>query len=145
VDATVGFFSDEHFPFAIIAILILVFVLPPLLLIFYPCKLFSRCFNCCHKRRWHALHTFVEAFQGCYKDRVASFPGRSHLQYLIAYRMQIRRGKAWEIWSRTVTSGRQMVDTRGAVPDEESRSPFLYCWSEGWRPERVCVCVCVCP
>ena len=31
---------------------------------------------------------------------VASFPGRSHLQYLIAYSMQIRRGKAWEIWSR---------------------------------------------
>ena len=33
---------------------------------------------------------------------VASFPGRSHLQYLIAYSMQIRRGKAWEIWSRAV-------------------------------------------
>ena len=49
---------------------------------------------------------------------VASFPGRSHLQYLIAYSMQIRRGKAWEIWSRAVTSGRQMVDTRGAVPTQ---------------------------
>jgi len=34
---------------------------------------------------------------------VASFPGRSHLQYLIAYSMQIRRGKAWEIWSCAVT------------------------------------------
>ena len=71
VDATVGFFSDKHFPFAIIAILILVFVLlPPLLLIFYPCNLFSRCFNCYHKRRWHAIHTFFEAFQGCYKEEV---------------------------------------------------------------------------
>jgi len=67
---------------------------------------------------------------------LASFPGRSHLQYLIAYSMQIRRGKAWEISSRAVTSGRQKVDTRGAVPDEESRSPFLYYRSEGWRPER---------
>ena len=36
----------------------------------YPCKVFSRCLNCCHKRRWHALHTFVEAFQECYKDGV---------------------------------------------------------------------------
>jgi len=44
-------------------------------------------------------------------------------------------GKAWEIWSHPVTSGRQMVDTRGAVPDVESQSPFLYYWSEGWRPE----------
>ena len=68
--------------------------------------------------------------------KVASFPGRFHLQYLIAYSMQIRRGKAWEISSRAVTSGRQKVDTRGAVPDEESRSPFLYYRSEGWRPER---------
>ena len=27
------------------------------------------------------------------------------------------------------------ADTRGAVPDKESRSPFLYYQSEGWRPE----------
>ena len=66
---------------------------------------------------------------------VASFPGRSHLKYLIAYSMQIRRGKAWEIWSCAVMSGRQKVDTRGAVPVEESRSPSLYYRSEGWRPE----------
>jgi len=29
-------------------------------------------------------------------------------------------GKAWEIWSRAVMSGRQKVDTRGAVPNKES-------------------------
>jgi len=51
---------------------------------------------------------------------VASLPGRSHLQYLIAYSVQIRRGKAWEIWSRAVTSGRQKIDTREVVPNEES-------------------------
>jgi len=28
---------------------------------------------------------------------LASFPGHSHLQYLIAYSMQIWRGDAWEI------------------------------------------------
>jgi len=31
--------------------------------------------------------------------------------------MQIRRGKVWEIWSCVVKSGRQKVDTRGAVPN----------------------------
>jgi len=51
---------------------------------------------------------------------IASFPGRSHLQYLIAYSMQIRRWKAWEISSRVVTSGRQKVDTWGAVPDQRN-------------------------
>jgi len=61
-------------------------------------------------------------FSKLYKVKtVASFPGRSHLQYLIAYSMQIQGGKAWEISSRAVTSGRQMVDTRGAV------KTALYC------------------
>ena len=71
VDATVHYLSEEHLPFAITSILILFFLLlPPLLLIFYPCKVFNRCLNCCHMRRWHTLHTFVEVFQGCYKDGV---------------------------------------------------------------------------
>ena len=71
VDTTVQFLSKEHLPFAIISFLILAFTfLPPLLLIFYPCKIFNSCLNCCHKRRCHALHIFVEAFQGCYKDGV---------------------------------------------------------------------------
>ena len=33
------------------------------------------------------------------------------------FQYEIRRGKAWEIWSRAMTSGRQMVDTREAVPN----------------------------
>ena len=71
VDATVQFLSREHLPFAIVSFLILAFTsLPPLLLILYPCKIFNRCPNRCHKRRCHALHIFVEAFQGCYKDGV---------------------------------------------------------------------------
>ena len=70
-DATVKFLSEEHLPFAIASCFIISFTfLPPLLLTFYPCKVFNRCLNCCHKRRCHALHTFVEAFQGCYKDGV---------------------------------------------------------------------------
>jgi len=54
-------------------------------------------------------------------ENVASFPGRSHLQCLIAYSMQICSEKAWEIWS---WSGRQMVDTRGVVPNS-SNSRFV--------------------
>ena len=62
VDATVRFLSEEHLPFAIFAFLIfLLLLLPPLLLILYPCKVFSRCLNCCCRRRWHALNIFVEA------------------------------------------------------------------------------------
>ena len=38
------------------------------LLILYPTRLFRRCVSCCGFRRWHALHMFVEPFQGQYKD-----------------------------------------------------------------------------
>jgi len=40
-------------------------------------------------------------------ETLDSFPGHSHLQYLIAYSMQIQREKAWEIWLLAVTSGGQ--------------------------------------
>jgi len=43
--------------------------------------------------------------------------GCSHLQYVITCSMQIQKWKAWEIWSHTMTSGRQMVDIRGLVSD----------------------------
>ena len=33
------------------------------------------------------------------------------------FQYEIRWGKAWEIWSRAMTSGRQMVDTREVVPN----------------------------
>ena len=49
---------------------------------------------------------------------------------------EIRWGKAWEIWSRVVPSGRRMVDTRRAVPNEESRHPVLCCLSKRWMSER---------
>lgn len=39
--------------------------------------------------------------------------------------------KAWEIWLRAVTLGRQTVDTLGAVPNEESRNVC----PRPWRPE----------
>ena len=47
---------------------------------------------------------------------IASLPDHSHLQYLIAYSMQIQREKAWEIWTHVVMSGKQRVDTRGWCP-----------------------------
>jgi len=44
--------------------------------------------------------------------------------------MQVRRGKTWEIWSCVMTSGRQMVDTRGVVPNH--RNSHL-CQPVHWR------------
>ena len=63
-------YSEDHLPFAVVSVCTaLVFlVLPTFLLILYPTRFFRKCITCCRFRRWHALHTFMEAFQGQYKD-----------------------------------------------------------------------------
>ena len=68
-DATIEYFGDKHLPYAVLALFVmLVFILfPLLLLLLYPMRFFQRCLDCC-RVRWHALHIFIDAFQGCYKD-----------------------------------------------------------------------------
>ena len=69
-DASTVYFSKEHLPFALPALcVLLVFVaFPLLLLLLYPMKSFQRCLGYCTRIRWHFLHTFADAFQGCYKN-----------------------------------------------------------------------------
>ena len=63
-------YGQEYFMLLALAgcVLILFVISPTLLLILYPTRLFRRLVSCCGFRRWHALHTFVESFQGQYKD-----------------------------------------------------------------------------
>ena len=68
-DGSTEYFGRQHLPFGIIALLmLLIFTLSPLLLLcLYSCR-------CCHKclskfgLRCQALHTFMDSFQGCYKN-----------------------------------------------------------------------------
>ena len=66
-DASYKYFSKEHLPYALISsLLFLVFGLSPLvLLIVYPMSCFQRY---CYGASNYALRTFVDAFQGHYKD-----------------------------------------------------------------------------
>ena len=68
-DATVQYFGKEHLPYAILAITVLVLfvLLPTLLLILYPFHWFQKFLNL-FPVRWYILHTFMDSFQGCYKD-----------------------------------------------------------------------------
>ena len=68
-DASIGYFSAPHFPFALLAICVLcVFVvLPALVLLLHPTRAFQRSLSCC-RVRWHALHAFADTFQGYYKN-----------------------------------------------------------------------------
>ena len=75
-DASVKYFGTEHLPFALLAILVLAvfIVLPVLLLLLYQTRAFQLCLGCCNARWQLALRTFVDAFQGCYKDGTADTP-----------------------------------------------------------------------
>ena len=68
-DGTVEYFGKQHLPYAILAIVVLsIFnILPLLLLCLYPCHCFQRVLNACKLRR-QALHIFMDAFHGCYKN-----------------------------------------------------------------------------
>ena len=69
-DPSIKFLSSEHVPYVILALsAITIFVLlPPLLLLLYPTKLFRKFLSCCGFRRWDILQLVMDVFQGWYKD-----------------------------------------------------------------------------
>ena len=68
-DASIQFFHAEHLPLALLSIIVLLtfIAVPPIVLLFYQAAFFQKCLTRC-KINSHALRTFVETFQGCYKD-----------------------------------------------------------------------------
>ena len=68
-DPTVQIFHDDHNKNFYICILVVVtfIILPFLILLLYPCRFFQ----CCLNRttwNWNTLHTFMDAFQGCFRN-----------------------------------------------------------------------------
>ena len=68
-DANIPYFGSTHLPYAILAIVVLVVfvLLPVLILMIYPFRWFQKILNV-FPVCWHVLHTFMNSFQGCYKD-----------------------------------------------------------------------------
>ena len=69
-DPTVECHTHEKTILSAIACFVLVtfVVIPTLLLILYPTRLFRKSVSSCGFQRWSALHMFIESFQGQYKD-----------------------------------------------------------------------------
>ena len=66
---SVAYFGDEHLPYAILAIIncTLFMTIPTLIFVLYPCNCFQK-FLSFIPINWYFLHTYVDAFQGSYKD-----------------------------------------------------------------------------
>ena len=80
IDLGAQFFDKTHAPYGALGLLVcLLFVILPLVLILlYPTRLFPKLFSCCGVRRLQALRTFMEVFQGCYKDGVSKGSTRDY-------------------------------------------------------------------
>ena len=68
-EGTLNFLGPRHLPYAILAFVVLLIfnIFPIVLLTVYPCRCFQRILARCNLRS-HALHIFMDAFQGCYKN-----------------------------------------------------------------------------
>ena len=68
-DADVIYFGEQHLPYGIVAIVVLVLfvLLPTVFLVLHPFAWFQKVLRI-FPFRWYILHTFVDAFHGCYKD-----------------------------------------------------------------------------
>ena len=80
IDLGAQYFDKTHAPYGALGLLVcLLFVILPLLLILlYPTRVFSKIFSCCGVRRLQALRTFMEVFQGCYKDGISNGSTRDY-------------------------------------------------------------------
>ena len=85
----IEYFGKEHLPYAILAIIVsIVFVVLPLtVLALYPFAFFQKFLNCIPVR-WHILHTFMDAFQGVYKD--GTEPGTRDCRWFAAVFFLVR-------------------------------------------------------
>ena len=88
-NATIDYFGSTHRPYAILAIVVLVFLvlLPVLILMLYPFRWFRKILNVLPVR-WHVLHTFMDSFQGCYKD--GTEPGTRDCRWFASFSFIVR-------------------------------------------------------
>lgn len=70
VDLNATYFGPTHAPYAALGILggFVTTVLPLVLVLIFPTRLFPKLIMCCGSRRWHAIRTFLEVFTGSYED-----------------------------------------------------------------------------
>ena len=68
--ANIEYFGSEHLPYGILAIIMCLFfvILPVTTLALYPFSFFQRFLNLLPVRLLIFIRTFMDAFQGCYKD-----------------------------------------------------------------------------
>ena len=107
-DASIGYFGSIHLPFALLAICVLcVFVvLPALVLLLYPTRIFQRSLGCC-RVRWLALHAFADTFNGYYKNgtegtRDHRYFAGLYVIFRILPLLLVLENNQWFVWMQAI-------------------------------------------
>ena len=85
----VEYLGKRHLPYAFLAMIVSVvmIILPIAILALYPFAFFQKFLNCLPVR-WHILHTFMDSFNGCYKD--GTEPGTRDCRWFAAIFFLVR-------------------------------------------------------
>ena len=92
--------------------------IPPILLFFYPSKIFRKCLRMC-RLKCNALHTFMDIFQGSYKDGTSEtwdcryFAG---LYFLLRLILSSIRLVSFNRWERVIIIGAAAILVAGFRP-----------------------------
>ena len=108
IDLAEPYFEKAHAPYAVMALLtvLLLIILPLIIILLYPTRLLQKLTPCCGPRKLQAIRTFVEVFQGCYKDGTTNGGSRDYRLvsgiYLIG-RICIAAGTAKQSTTSSIT------------------------------------------
>ena len=70
IDLGAPYFGATHAPYGTLGLCVgtITILLPLVLVLLYPTRVFPKLTGCCGLRRWHAIRAFMEVFLGSYKD-----------------------------------------------------------------------------
>ena len=87
VDLGASYFGATHAPYAVLGLLGCIFttILPLVLVIIYPTRVFPKLIRCFGLRKWHAVRTFLEVFVGSYKDGTNASEGKRDYRLTAAF------------------------------------------------------------
>ena len=70
IDLGAPYFGATHAPYGTLGLCVgvITILLPLVLVLLYPTRVFPKLTGCCGLRRWHAIRAFMEVFIGSYKD-----------------------------------------------------------------------------
>ena len=74
VDLGAPYFGATHAPYGTLGLFVgvITILLPLVLVLLYPTRVFPKLTGCCGLRRWHAIRAFMEVFVGSYNDGKSS-------------------------------------------------------------------------